>query len=199
MRKRTVKLLTGLAIVLVALGVIYAIWVGVSAAKLRRAYAALEADGRPMRIVDVVPPEVDKTENAALLYESASRLLEAQPAPETNLLEYLGDLSDALAKDSLEADKRSELQSLLQEEAVTHALFAIQQGVERPACRFDLDYDAGVNMLLPHLKNLRNLTRILGAKARFEAEAGRSDSAWNLALTQLKLADALRIEPIQLR
>ena len=196
MRKRTVRILTGLAIVLVVLGVIYAIWVGISAAKLRRAYAALEADGRPMRATDVVPVLVDKTENAALLYESAIRLLEAQPAPEENLLEYLGKLSDTFAKQPLETDELSELQNLLQEDAVTHALFAINQAVERPACRFELDYDAGVNMLLPHLKGLRDMTRTLGAKARLDAQAGHLDSAWDLALTQLKMADALRDEPI---
>ncbi len=196
MRKRTVRILTGLAVVLVALGIIYAIWVGISAAKLRRAYAALEADGRPMRATDVVPILVDKTENAALLYESAIRLLEAQPAPEENLLEYLGELSDAFAKEPLQADQLSELQDLLKQDSLAHALFAIDQAVERPTCRFELDYDAGVNMLLPHLKGLRDMTRTLGAKARLDAQAGHLDSAWDLALTQLKMADALRNEPI---
>jgi hypothetical protein len=51
-------------------------------------------------------------------------------------------------------------------------------------------------MLLPNLGGFRNIVRILGAKSCLEAEAGRPDVAWNLALTQLKVADALRNEPI---
>ena len=99
MRKRTVKILKYIAIVLVVLSLIYAIAVGVSAAKLRRAYADLKKDGRPMKQADVIPPEVPDSENAALLYESAALLLKAQPALEGNLLVYLGGLSDKFIKD----------------------------------------------------------------------------------------------------
>ena len=51
-------------------------------------------------------------------------------------------------------------------------------------------------MLLPHLSGLRDMIRILGAKACLEAEAGRSDVAWNLVQTQLRFADAMRNEPV---
>ncbi len=198
MKKRTVKLLTGVAIVLVALGVIYAIWVALSAARLHQAHAALEKAGRPMRADEFIPPEVSDAENAALLYESAVLLLRAQPAPEGNLLEYLNLLLAKFFKRSdepPEAGELAELRDLVTQDIVTRALFAIQLGAERPACRFDLDYDAGVNMLLPHLRNCRTLNDILAAKAQFETEAGRAQSGWDLALTQLRFADELRSEP----
>ena len=85
MRKRTVKILKIVAVILVVLSLIYAIAVGVSGAKLRRVYADLKNDNRPMKKADVIPPEVPDSENAALLYESAALLLKAQPAPEGNL------------------------------------------------------------------------------------------------------------------
>jgi len=216
MRKRTVRILTGLAVVLVAWGVIYAIWVGISAAKLRRAYAALEKDGRPVRAEEVIPPAVEDIENAALLYESAALLLKAMPArwedvpdeaalsaqeanardKSKNLLGHLGYLSDAFLKESLEADKRAKLETLLGEDIVTQALAIVKLGTERPSCRFDLEYEAGLRMSLSPVLDMRNLQRILGAKARLEAEAGRPQSAWELALTQLRFADALRAEPV---
>jgi hypothetical protein len=179
MRKRTVKILKIIAIVLVVLSLIYAIAVGVSSAKLRRAYADLKKDGRPMKQTDVIPPEVPDTENAALLYE-----------------EYLGGLSDKFLKESIEPDKLAELKQLIEQDAVTQALSVVEQGTQRRSCRFDHDYNAGFNMLLPHLAGLRDLVRILGARSCLEAEAGRPDAAWNYALTQLKFADALRNEPI---
>lgn len=51
-------------------------------------------------------------------------------------------------------------------------------------------------MLMPNLSSLRNLTRIIGAKAYLQAEAGRPDAAWDLVLIQLRFADAQRNEPI---
>ena len=53
MQKRTVKVLKVIAIVLVVLGLIYAIAVSVSSSKLRQAYADLKKDGRPMEPSDV--------------------------------------------------------------------------------------------------------------------------------------------------
>ena len=65
MKKRTVKILTVIGITVVALGVLYAIAVGVSSAKLRRAYAELKKDGRPMSQAEIVPLKVPDDENAA--------------------------------------------------------------------------------------------------------------------------------------
>jgi len=196
MKKRTVKILTGIAIVLVVLGLIYAIAVSVSSAKLRRAYADLKKDGRPMEPADVIPSEVSDTENAALLYQSAALLLKAQPAPDNNLLKHLGDLSKTFIKESLDSDKLAELKQLIGQDVVTQALSIVEQGTRRDSCRFDHDYDAGLSMLLPHLSDMRNLARILCAKAYFEAETGNPDTAWDLITTQLKFADALRTEPV---
>ena len=198
MRKRTVKILKIIAIILVVLSLIYAIAVGVSAAKLRRVYADLEKDGRPMKQADVIPPEVPDTENAALLYDSAALLLKAQPAPEGNLLVYLGGLSDKFIKESLDPDKLAELQRLIEQDVVTQALSVVEQASHRRSCRFDHDYNAGINILLTNLSHLRRLTFILSAKARIEARAGNPDNAWNMARIQLRLADALLTEPLMI-
>ena len=196
MKKRTVKILTSLAIVIVAIGLIYAIAVGVSSAKLRQVYADLEKDGRPMERWQVIPPEVPDTENAALLYEIAAMLLRAQPSPGEHLLWYLGDISDKFIKESLDSDKLDEFEQLIGQDVVTQALSIVEQGTRRDSCRFDLDYDDGINMRLPHIAGLRNLTRILCAKAYLEAKTGNPDTAWDMIITQLKFADALRTEAV---
>ncbi|OHB79702.1 MAG: hypothetical protein A2Z25_03115 [Planctomycetes bacterium RBG_16_55_9] len=196
MRKRTAKILKIVAVAIIVLGLIYAIAVGVSAAKLHRAYAALEKDGRPMKAQTVIPPKVPDAENAALLYESAGLLLKAQPAPNGNLLDYAGGLSKTFMKESLSQEKLAELQQLIEQDVVTKALWVIEQGARRRSCRFDRDYNAGVNILIPDLSILRGLSCILGAKACLEAQAGRLDEAWNMARTQLRLADATLNEPI---
>ena len=196
MRKRTVKILKGVAIVLVVLALIYFIAVRVSAAKLNAAYAALRADGRPMEPHEVIPPEVPETENAAPLYESASLLLKAQPAPEKNLLEYVGDLSGKFIDESIAPDKLVELKGLLAQDVVARALWIVEQGTRRRSCRFDLDYETGLNMRLAHLVDMRSFARVLGAKALLQAQSGHLDGAWDAVQIQLRLGDALRTEPL---
>jgi len=196
MRKKTRKILTGIGITVVVLGVIYAVATAISSAKLRKAYAALEKEGRPMKQSDIIPPEVPDEDNAALLYESAFLLLKAQPAPDKNLLEYLSGLCDKFLNESIETEELDELQKLIEQDTVTQALSIIEDGTRRHSCRFDYDYNAGFNMLMPNLSNMRNTIRIIGVKSCLLAEAGSSDAAWQLAQTQLKLADAMRNEPI---
>jgi len=194
MRKKTVRILTGTGILVVALAMIYAIAVGVSALKLRRAYAALEKDGRPMKASDIIPAQVPDTENAALLYESAFLLLKAQPVGEKDLLGHLGKLAMAYANGSADPNHLPELQQLMQLETVASAIRAVQQGAMRSACRFERDYEGEVG-ISPYLNDLRSFTSILAAQAILDAEAGRTDQAWDVAVTQLKFADALRTEP----
>lgn len=195
MRKRTVKILTGIAVVLVLLGLIYSIAVAISAARLRGAYAALREDGRPMTLEEVIPPEIPEVQNAAPLYESAALLLKAQPSPEKDFLTYFGDLSDAFIKGTITPGRLAELKGLFDRDAVIHALWIVEQGTLRDSCRFDTDYEAGVYTLMPHLPDFRDFGRILGAKALLDARDGRSDSAWGAIRTQLRLADALRTDP----
>ncbi len=156
MRKRTVRVLTGVAIIVVVLGLSYAIAVAVCAAKLRRAYAALEKDGRPMDVEDIVPPEVPDTENGALLYESAALLLQAEPVGQNlesrpgesvaeaiyrekckALLGYLAGRSSTFAYGRLTPEKRRELEELMSRKEVDNALFSIEKGTQRPSCRHD--------------------------------------------------------------
>jgi len=196
MRKRTVKILKGIAIALVVLALIYFIAVGVSAAKLRGAYTALRADGRPMELYEIVPPEVPDTENAALLYESATLLLKALPMGTASLLGHLDELSDKLTDKTITPDELAELKELIDQDVVANALWSIEQGTQRRLCRFDLDYEAGPDILLLHLGELRQFARILGVKARIEAQAGRPNRAWDTVLVQLRLADAVRTEPV---
>jgi hypothetical protein len=201
MKRRTARILTVLAVLVIGLGVVYAVAVAISAARLRDAYAAIEKAGRPMNPGAVIPPTVLDTENAMPLYQSAALLLKAQPAPlkqsdqkEKDLLDYLGKLSGSLADGSIDPNGLAELQELLQRDAVSQALAIIRQGTERAACRFERDYANGLQTY-PPLLDFPALSQVLGAKARLEARAGRPAAAWELAQIQLKFTDALRQEP----
>ncbi len=202
MKKRTARILTSLGVLVVALAAIYAIAVAISATKLRRAYAAIEKSGRPMQAADIIPPIIPDTENAALLYQSAALLLNAEPAPlkkndqkDKNLLGYGSSLCKSFLDDSLDPNGYAELQELLRQDVVSQALAIVQQGTRRPACRFERDYANGLQ-INPFLVKLQGLARILSGKACLEARAGRPAAAWETAQVQARFADALRGEPM---
>ena len=196
MKKKTTKILKRIAIIIIVLGLIYAIALSYSSVKLNQAYNDLRKDERPTQPWQVIPPLVSSTLNAALLYESAARFLEAQPSPDGSLLLYLGKYSDKFLDDTLDADKLTELKQLIAQEKVLQAFSMVEQGTQRDSCRFDLNYNDGPGTLLPHLRGLRNLIFIGCAKALIEAKTGNPDKAWDTIATQLKFTDALWTEPI---
>jgi hypothetical protein len=195
MHKRSKRILIGMAVMVMVLGLAYAIALARSAASLRRAYAALQADGRPMNAADFIPPEIPDEQNAAVLFEKAASKLKAQPAARKTLLEYLGDRSSGVVGGSLDAEDLAEFRQRMGQEAVCAALALAQQGTLRPVCRIKRDYTSDPLRDLPILSDVRNLARMLGAQACLEAQAGESDKAWNTALTQLRMAKALLGEP----
>jgi len=195
MRKTSKRILTGFIIVVVGLSGAYGFALARSAAKLREAYAALEADGRPMDAAEMLPPNVPDAQNAALLYERAAAALKRQQAPRKTLLEHLSDLSRRAFKDSPEPEDRAELERLIKQDFVVRALADIEQGTLLPGCRFNRDYRGGLLADLPMSKDVRGLTRLLAARARLEAEGGDPHKAWQTVRTQLKFAGALRDEP----
>lgn len=215
MKKRTARILTTVGMFIVALAAVYAVAVAGSTATLRRAYATLQADGRPMQRTEIIPPAVADTENAALLYQSAMSMLKAEPVGQSlenqpgesvqemiarekyrDLMGYLSHRSAEFLDGKATPEKRRELEELMSRKAVDYALFAVETGTQRPACRFQRDYDAGIDLLLPGLSDIKGLARILAAKARLKAEEGSMDRAWQLAAIEAKLADALRSEPV---
>ncbi|UCG58751.1 MAG: hypothetical protein JSU70_04400 [Phycisphaerales bacterium] len=195
MRKTSRRILTGFVVVIVGLSGAYAFSLSRSVAKLRAAQAALEADGRPINAAEMIPPEVPDEQNAALFYERAAAALKRQHTPRKTLLEYLSDLSRFAFRDSPDPERRAELERLIKQDLVVRALADIEQGTQRPACRFNRDYRGGLLADLPMSKDARGLVRILAARAGLEAEGGDPHKAWETVQTQLRLADAFRDEP----
>jgi len=203
MRRRSKRILAGIGIIIIGLGTLYAVALARSTAKLREAYAALEKDGRPMNAADVTPAKVPDEQNAAVLYKSAAAILKAQVTKEGSLLKRLGELSSAPFKksddpDKLEKYKReaAELKQLMGLDVVAQAISTIEQGTQRPACLFfDGNANHGLSLEVPGTEDVRDLIRVMGTKVHFEAEAGRSQKAWDMIPTLLCFADGPRNEP----
>jgi hypothetical protein len=206
MRGRSRRILVGIGLVVVVLGIVYTVALVRAKAKLREAYAALEQDGRPLSLDDVLPPEVPDEQNAALLYEKAAAMLEAEPSEEEdNLLEELQRLARALFQEPTDPDRLARqqqdvarLKQRMAQDVVTTALALVEQGTQRPACRFEYDQAIGLLDEKPVSNRMRTLVVALGARARLEAEAGDLQKAWDTIQTQLRFGHTLRHDPIAL-
>jgi hypothetical protein len=196
MKPRTVRLLKWIAIAVVALGVLYAVLLGVSTRSLRRAYAELEADGRPMFPNEIIPPPLGVSENADALYEAAALQLKARALDDSTLFNELSSLAGDFLNDDIEPQQADRLAELLRSENARAALELVDEGAGRPGYRREINYSNGAEILLPHLTELRNLTRIQCARARIEAAGGNPEEAWRTVLLTVNLADSLRSEPI---
>jgi hypothetical protein len=192
MHRRSKRILTGLGIFVVVLAVLYAILLARATVKLRRAYAALEADGRPMRIDEITPPKVPDSENAAVLYQSAVLLLKSQPAGDKSLFQRLTDYH-------FRPRTKEERNALIGQEAVTKAVSLLADGTRRPACQFDRTdiNDLGITGM-PETEE-EKLAFVLRDRARFEIDAGHWDEAWDLVSTQLRFAHSFRWTPAPMR
>jgi hypothetical protein len=185
-----------LGLLLVFLGLVYAGLTMSASRSLRQAFATLEENGRPLTAEQVVPPPVPDAENAALLYQAAIRRLKDTPSGATDLFQHLDDLAKALLGDVPTDADRDALGRLLDAEASREALRLVREGTERPACRFPLDYTKGAGLELPHLADMRRLSRILCARARVQAASADVSGGWETVLVSLRLSAALRAEPL---
>jgi hypothetical protein len=196
MRKKHKKVLICVGVVVVVLGTIYAIALIKAQARLRRAYAALEADGRPMLAAELIPPPIPDAKNAAPLFMAAARPLKAQASGIRDLLDRLQTLSRRSIDGDMDQEDLDEFKGYLAQDMVKASLKLFEQGLQRPKCRFNRDYDQGLLVDLHEAREMRSLLHIRRAKNRLEAENGEPDGSWDRVFLQFRLADVLRSDPV---
>ncbi len=196
MHRRSKRVLIGFGMVIGLLVAIYAVWLLRSTVKLRRAYADLQAAGRPMTAAKVIPEPIPESRNAARLYERAVTTLKELPAPKKDLLEYTGRLAYRSLSDDLDPNETIEFETLLAREEVGLSLSLFEEALQRPECRFDRDYKAGDLKTPFELHDLRRVAAIARAKACRQVRAGDGACAWDVVRAQLKVADHLASDPV---
>jgi len=170
---------------------------------VENAHAALDADGRPMKLEQIIPAEIPDANNAALVYEAVILKLKAEKLGEESLLEKLASLAEEILGQTEEVldensseRARNEFWELSQTKIISDALEALQRGTAKPDCRFNLDYSKGFEMEFGPFVELMNLSDVLCAYARGQAEDGNVTASWDVAISALRFADAYRDEPL---
>ncbi len=167
----------------------HAILTAVTGRQIRAAYKALEDAGRPLTAAEIIPPEIPEADNAAPLYAGAFKVLDAMEGEEwSDTLAELADKREQLSTNELATVKES-----IAKPEVRQMLRLLDEAAAKPACRFDRDYAAGVNMVLPDIAKMRNAARIVKLSA---VVAGDGSQAVSRLILGLKMADAVEPDPI---
>ncbi len=190
MHRRSKRILTVLSLLIVILAVTYAILLARATGKLRRAYAALAAEGRPMRAAEVMPAKIPDSENAAVLYRRALLMLMSQPVGDKSVFDWLHP-TPLLGQGKAADQKKREV---IGQEVVAQALALIAEGTRRPACQFDKNLGDSPGLVLANqqMTEVEELQPVIAARVWWEMQAGHWDKAWDLLFLELKFVDSLR-------
>ena len=190
---RLVKILASLVVTLLLLHTILLVASGIA---LRNAREELLAAGRPMTKEEIIPKEIPPSENAAPLYQSAFALLDSESIDGKKLSIFVADNAKEYAAHPDSDEKRLAFESALANPTFSQALALVEQATTRTQCNFNLQYDLGASLIVPHIHSMLNVGRILNAKAILHARRGEPQQAYATLETALRMADALRDEPI---
>jgi len=145
----------------------------------------LEQNGSPICASQLAPPPVPDENNAALLIAEAGLLLKGSEEDEEP------------DWDSLSKEEGLDLESLRAFVAKRKtALEKLVGALNRPYCRFPLDYSKGLLAEVPHVSTLMSFARALNARTLLSLRAGdHAASLRDLRLT-LRLSGCLAGEPL---
>jgi hypothetical protein len=196
--------LGALVVALFALYIVLDIKFGI---ELRHVIRDLKAQGKPMTIAEIIPPPVPDNENAAGLLNKAFVLMTTgeggEPYIPNRSLGKVSKTVDSIREPKSYSDislwtdeQRARIPETINSPEMQQIFAVLEEASRRPKCNFDLEYEKGPMMLLPHLAMMRNTARMLSVKACLEAQSGDYEKAFRTVLVGLRIAEHLREEPI---
>lgn len=165
-------------------------------AEMKKALAALKAEGRPTTPEELIPQAIPDKDNAALIYQKVIKKLKDKKVDGKDLFSTLSHLARKIKPAKPNPDAEEEFLYFAEMEPVPEALAEIDKGAQLPDCLFNFDYSKGPEMNFSPLGDIKNLTRILCATAFLQASDGNDEAAWKTILTSLRLAEAFKNNPL---
>jgi len=205
MKKWWVKLLLVFATVVLVLLVLVVTSSVHSKNAVDRYKDQLRAAGEKLDLKDVLPPHADPDKNGRELFIQAEASLPKAGILATNWPSGMRMVAPGKAiVGSQQADiwddilhytnSWADLDQELQMETATVDL--LRQASERPQLDFELDYNQGVTLLLPHLSKMKEATVLLSASALANLHRGDSATAATNLHTILVILDRWKDEPL---
>ncbi len=166
------RLLTVAVLVLLAVPLAWTAWNLQAGARLRRTLDSMKTRGWPMTFDDLRSPAVPDAENAAPLLNRAflqmaggNTAFSPAVAPFRDLAEIWTGETNLLARLRADPALASNVCARVATPEVGEVIGLLREAAARPACNFNLKYENGVALLLPHVAPTRAAVRLLCLKA----------------------------------
>jgi hypothetical protein len=174
-------------------------WDAVVSAQLQWRIAAMRRRGEPTTMAELAKtyPQPPEGENAAPLLQRAFQLMddaEKKWEGRDQDLPIVGQGKLPESHEELPPATRTIIQAYLKDHV--DALKLLHRAAEKEGCRFDLNFEDGVGMLLPHLGKTRAAARLLALQAIERTAAGQTEEAADSLIAGLRLGGALKNDPI---
>ena len=173
------------------------LWDHVATVRLEARLKAMRAAGEPTTLAEVARlyPDPPKGQNAARLlnaaFEQIDKLRQENAGED---LPIVGQADLPPAGQKLPPAMLRNIEAYLDLHAEPLAL--LHRGAALEHCKFDLEFEDGVGMLLPHLSHVRNGARLLALEVIARTEHGKPDAAADSLVAAIRLGHALRQEPV---
>ena len=168
------------------------------AAELDKRLAAMRKAGEPTTLAELgrLYPDPAPGQNAAPLLTKAFALLDGREDPPAlmPLLPIVGHAKLGPPNENVPPPMRKAIREYLGDRA--EALELLHKAAKRKGCKFDLDFEQGLALPLPHLAKIRQACRVLALEVVERAEDGQTEKATDSIVALLRAATALRNEPI---
>jgi hypothetical protein len=153
---------------------------------LNRELAEIRQKGEPFRFVEMAPPRIPDSRNAALIYKHAADAFAVTGQEEIELSKV----------PTSEGPVSPHVISTLQKNRP--ATLLVLKASEMQSCSFPIDWGSKdpVSLLLPHYRYMRALTRLMSVQAIHAAETGDTDKALRYVRSIYFMAKHLEPEPI---
>ncbi|MFA6291488.1 MAG: hypothetical protein WC637_06880 [Victivallales bacterium] len=174
--------------------------------ELNRELEKLKNSGEPMTIKDISPAVLAPSDNASAEYMQIFSLMtdgtfskkssggDGKDLKELNALclssKTMEDYEGQCRKNS------ARIGEILDKESFRQIYELCQKAASKPGVNFDLNYEDGPALLLPHLGCVRSISRLMRLKAEMELHEGRREKGWETILTGFKLNSQLKTEPL---
>ncbi len=185
--KKIWKVLGLIVLILFMIGVIGYTTVNYIANKeLKKEYQKIRDAGEPLTLRELYSTRIPDKENAALIYQKVFVLIDKNKEEINRITSYIpsskriGDWSD---------EDEKVVSQLIQKNKAIFVL--LEEAIQKPKCRFPIEYDKDTEGLLYCLTNMRQCARLLSIKASLEAKNGDINEAVNTCITGLRLGESL--------
>lgn len=184
------KILISFLILIVVLSCAHTFWNWRSGVALRRVLDETQHLGIPTEFSDIVTVSVPKDQNAVPLLTTAFVLMaggsidfnDKEPKIEV-LIEY--------GKNIYDGTPIPDLTPLLADPDVAMILDLLHRAAQRPVCDWELKYNEGFDLRVPHLSPHRDAVILLCLEAINEAKKGDGESAFSILEDAIHLANHL--------